>query len=38
MNLVRAPIPVLGWFIYSITFGGRKDLCGPWSLDARHPR
>lgn len=30
--LVRAPIPVLGGFIYSITFGGRKDLCGRWSL------
>jgi hypothetical protein len=36
--LVRTPLPVLGGFEYVITFGGDKELCGPWSLDATHPR
>jgi hypothetical protein len=37
--LVRTPLPVLGGFEYVITFGGGdKELCGPWSLDATHPR
>jgi hypothetical protein len=36
--LVRSPIPLLGGFIYSMTFGGGKELCGHWSLDATHPR
>jgi hypothetical protein len=35
--LIRTPVPVLGGFVYSIAFGGGKDLCGPWSLDATHP-
>lgn len=36
--LLRSPIPLLGGFAYVITFGGDKDLCGPWSIDAIHPR
>jgi hypothetical protein len=36
--LLRSPIPVQGGFVYLITFGGGKDLCGRWSIDARHPR
>lgn len=37
--LVRTPLPVLGGFEYVISFGGGdKELCGPWSLDATHPR
>lgn len=36
--LLRSPIPLLGGFVYVITFGGDKDLCGPWSIDATHPR
>jgi hypothetical protein len=37
--LVRTPLPLLGGFEYVITFGGGdKELCGPWSLDATHPR
>lgn len=36
--LLRSPIPLLGGFVYVITFGGDKDLCGPWSIDAVHPR
>jgi hypothetical protein len=36
--LLRTPIPVQGGFVYLITFGGGKDLCGRWSIDARHPR
>jgi hypothetical protein len=36
--LVRTPVPLAGGFVYSITFGGSQDLCGPWSLDATHPR
>jgi len=35
--LLRTSIPVQGGFVYLITFGGDKDLCGPWSLDATHP-
>jgi hypothetical protein len=35
--LLRSPIPVLGGFMYSITFGGGKDLCGAWSVDLTHP-
>jgi len=35
--LLRTSIPVQGGFVYSITFGGDKDLCGSWSLDATHP-
>jgi hypothetical protein len=36
--LLRTPVPVQGGFVYLITFGGGKDLCGRWSIDARHPR
>ncbi|MBM3771627.1 MAG: carboxypeptidase regulatory-like domain-containing protein [Acidimicrobiia bacterium] len=36
--LLRSPIPLLGGSVYVITFGGDKDLCGPWSIDATHPR
>jgi hypothetical protein len=36
--LLRSPIPLLGGFVYVITFGGDKDLCGPWSIAATHPR
>jgi hypothetical protein len=36
--LVRTPLPVRGGFEYVIAFGGDKDQCGPWSLDATHPR
>lgn len=36
--LLRSPIPLLGGFVYVITFGGDKDLCGPWAIDATHPR
>jgi hypothetical protein len=36
--LVRTPVPLRGGFVYSITFGGDKELCGRWSLDATHPR
>ena len=36
--LVRTPLPVLGGFEYVLAFGGDKDTCGPWSLDATHPR
>ena len=36
--LLRTPIPVQGGFVYMITFGGGKDLCGRWSIDARHPK
>src|SRR5688572_10723764 len=36
--LLRTPVPVLGGSTYMITFGGGKDLCGRWSIDARHPR
>jgi hypothetical protein len=35
--LLRNPIPVQGGFVYVITFGGDKDLCGRWSLEAAHP-
>ena len=35
--LLRTPIPVQGGFVYMITFGGGKELCGRWSIDARHP-
>ncbi|MGE3513006.1 MAG: carboxypeptidase-like regulatory domain-containing protein, partial [Vicinamibacterales bacterium] len=35
--LIRSPLPLLGGFVYVITFGGDKDLCGPWSIDATHP-
>lgn len=35
--LIRTPIPVLGGHVYVLTFGGDKDLCGPWSLDATRP-
>jgi hypothetical protein len=36
--LVRTPVPLRGGFVYSITFGGDKESCGRWSLDATHPR
>lgn len=36
--LLRTPIPVQGGFVYMITFGGGKELCGRWSIDARHPK
>jgi hypothetical protein len=36
--LLRTPVPVLGGFVYSITFGGGQERCGSWSLDATHPR
>jgi hypothetical protein len=36
--LLRTPVPVLGGFVYSITFGGGEERCGSWSLDATHPR
>jgi hypothetical protein len=36
--LLRTPIPVRGGGVYMITFGGGKDLCGRWSIDARHPK
>lgn len=36
--LIRTPIPVRGGFVYVITFGGDKDLCAAWSIDASHPR
>ena len=35
--LLRMPVPVRGGFVYSITFGGDKDLCGAWSVEATHP-
>jgi hypothetical protein len=36
--LLRTPVPVLGGFVYAITFGGGQELCSSWSLDATHPR
>jgi hypothetical protein len=36
--LLRTPVPVLGGFVYSLTFGGGQELCRAWSLDATHPR
>jgi hypothetical protein len=36
--LLRTPVPVLGGFVYSLTFGGGQERCGSWSLDATHPR
>lgn len=36
--LVRTPVPLRGGFVYSISFGGDKEQCGRWSLDATHPR
>jgi len=35
--LLRSPVPVRGGFLYVVTFGGDKDLCGPWSVDLNHP-
>jgi hypothetical protein len=35
--LLRSPIPVLGGFVYLITFGGDREQCGPWSIDLIHP-
>lgn len=35
--LIRSPLPLLGGFVYVITFGGDNDLCGSWSIDATHP-
>jgi hypothetical protein len=35
--LIRSAVPVRGGFLYVVTFGGDKDLCGPWSIDATHP-
>lgn len=35
--LLRSPLLVQGGFMYVITFGDDKDLCGPWSFDATHP-
>jgi hypothetical protein len=36
--LIRSPIPLRGGFVYVIAFGGDKDLCAAWSIDASHPR
>jgi hypothetical protein len=35
--LIRSAVPVKGGFVYVVTFGGDRDLCGPWSIDAKHP-
>lgn len=35
--LLGTPVPVQGGFVYMITFGGDKDLCAAWSVDATHP-
>jgi hypothetical protein len=35
--LLRTPVPVRAGFVYSVTFGSDKDLCGPWSVSLRHP-
>jgi hypothetical protein len=35
--LIRSALPLRGGFLYLVTFGGDNDLCGPWSVDLRHP-
>src|SRR5262245_2325077 len=35
--LIRSAVPLRGGFLYVVTFGGDKDLCGPWSVDLGHP-